>query len=51
MVTVPLPPPHPCTHTKQNKSHLNVIWHEFVKYYIIYSLKQIVLFVASIKYC
>ena len=51
MVTVPLPPPHPCTHTKQNISHLDVIWHEFVKYYIIYSLKQIVLFVASIIYC
>ena len=39
------PPPHPSpplhTHTKQNISHLDIIWHEFVKY-IIYSLKQIV---------
>ena len=38
-------PPHPCahTHTKQNISHLDIIWLEFVKYYIIYSFKQIVL--------
>ena len=39
----PPSPPHPCTHTQNKRYHIWIIWHEFVKYYMIYSLEQIVL--------